>query len=371
MKKIMLSLALAGMSAVSFAQTEKVEVVEMPTEKYSVQTNKFWNNWFLSVGGSFVSNINHGDKNWSDLFFNDKYGSYGFNVAVGKWFTPGLGLRLKVDGIEGRRPTWYAGETIDLWAYRVESMFNLSNLFCGYNEDRIWNMILLAGIGSIDDKTAMDLGLQSMWHLNKRMSIFAEASLFLADCHGKILKIDDSYAKYMDFSVGLTFNLGKTGFRNSPDMDEYMALNASQLDALNTALADQQADNARLRSELAKKPKEIVKRNVVYKATGAPRSVFFNIGSSRIVSKKEIVNLEAIANVAKANDVKVYVTGYADSVTGSEKYNQSLSAKRAEAVAKELEKLGVSRDKMVVEGKGGVDSLNPASYNRRVIVEIK
>ena len=150
-----------------------------------------------------------------------------------------------------------------------------------------------------------------------------------------------------------------------------MALNTAQLDALNASLADQQAENARLKSELAKKPKEVIKVQEVYKATGAPQSVFFNIGSSRLVSKKEIVNLEAIANVAKENNVKVYVTGYADSAKGSAVYNQKLSEKRAETVAKELEKLGLSRDNMVVEGKGGVSSLTPVSYNRRVIVEIK
>lgn len=82
-----------------------------------------------------------------------------------------------------------------------------------------------------------------------------------------------------------------------------MALNTAQLDALNASLADQQAENARLKSELAKKPKEVIKVQEVYKATGAPQSVFFNIGSSRLVSKKEIVNLEAIANVASTSSI--------------------------------------------------------------------
>ena len=54
MKKLMVALAVASMSVASYAQTETVEVVEVPTEKYSVQTNKFWNNWFISVGGDFI-----------------------------------------------------------------------------------------------------------------------------------------------------------------------------------------------------------------------------------------------------------------------------------------------------------------------------
>lgn len=363
----MVALAVASMSVASYAQTETVEIVEIPTEKYSVQTNKFWNNWFISVGGDYVSQIAQGDKKWANLFFNDDFGQWGFNAAIGKWFTPGLGLRFKFNGLDGK----YDGEYRKMRAYRAEAMFNLSNMFCGYSDTRVWNMSFLTGGGFIGGTSAWDFGLQSSWNLGKRVSIFAEAALFFADRHGKIVEVTDTYDKYLDLSVGLTFNLGKTGFKKTPDVDAIMALNASQLDALNAALADQQSENARLKSELAKKPKEVIKNVPVYKASGAPQSVFFNIGSSKLVSKKEIVNLEAIANVAKANDVKVYVTGYADSATGSAAYNQTLSEKRAETVAKELEKLGVSRDKMVIEGKGGVEALKPASYNRRVIVEIK
>ena len=362
----MVALAVASMSVASYAQTETVEVVEVPTEKYSVQTNKFWNNWFISVGGDFMSTAPHG-ADWGDLFFNGDNGKFGFNVAVGKWFTPGLGLRLKFNGLDGA----YEGEDFDLRAYRAEALFNLSNLFCGYSDTRVWNMSLIAGGGSIGGYNSMQLGLQSVWNLSKRWSIFAEGTMFFADRHGRLYEFKDSYNRFLDLSIGLTYNLGKTGFKKTPDVDAIMALNAAQLDALNASLADQQAENAQLKSELAKKPKEVVKVQEVYKATGAPQSVFFNIGSSKLVSKKEIVNLEAIANVAKENNVKVYVTGYADSATGSATYNQKLSEKRAETVAKELEKLGVSRDNMVIEGKGGVAALKPASYNRRVIVEIK
>ena len=363
----MVALAAASLSVAAFAQTETVEVVEVPTEKYSVQTNKFWNNWFISVGGDYTSTIQRGDKKWANLFFNDDYGKFGFDVAVGKWFTPGLGLRLKFNGLDGV----YAGEEFDLRAYRAEAMFNMSNLLCGYNEKRVWNLSILAGGGFIGGESAIDLGLHSSWRLGKRVSIFLEGALFLASRSGKMLEFTDSYNKYLNLAAGLTFNIGKTGFVKTPDVDAIMALNASQLDALNAALADQQAENAKLKSELAKKPKEVVKTQTVNKVIGAPQSVFFNIGSAKIASKKEIVNLEAAAEAVKANGGKIVLTGYADSATGSAAYNQQLSVKRAEAVAAELEKLGVSRDNMVIEGKGGVDSLKPASYNRRVIVEIK
>ena len=47
-----------------------------------------------------------------------------------------------------------------------------------------------------------------------------------------------------------------------------------------------------------------------------------------------------------------------------------LSEKRAETVANELVKMGVSRDNVKTMAKGGVADLSPVSYNRRATVEI-
>ena len=67
--------------------------------------------------------------------------------------------------------------------------------------------------------------------------------------------------------------------------------------------------------------------------------------------------------------MKLHIIGYADSATGNAAYNQELSLHRAQTVADELIKLGVNKDNIVIEGKGGVSTLDPASYNRRVIIE--
>lgn len=379
----MVVLAAASLSVASYAQTESVEVVEVPTEKYSVQTNKFWNNWFIQANGSFNAFYSSQEKGLG-LDASPLKGfrkDFGFSAAVGKWFTPGLGLRTKFNGIWGKSVISEEKNTMDYWNLHEDVMFNLSNIFCGYNQKRVWNFIPYIGAGVArncsDNLYGMtyNAGILNTFRLNNYLAInFELAAMFAeSDFDG----FDSHYRGFCGFDkafsaeIGLTINLGKTGFKNTPDVDAIMALNAAQMDALNAALADQQAENAKLKNELAKKPKEVVKTNTVYKATGAPQSVFFNIGSSKLVSKKEIVNLESIANVAKENDVKVYVAGYADSATGSAAYNQKLSEKRAETVAAELEKLGVARDKMVIEGKGGVEALKPASYNRRVVVEVK
>jgi outer membrane protein OmpA-like peptidoglycan-associated protein len=81
--------------------------------------------------------------------------------------------------------------------------------------------------------------------------------------------------------------------------------------------------------------------------------------------------VKELAQVAKDQNAKIVVTGYADSKTGSAAYNQKLSQKRAETVANELVKMGVSRDNIEVVAKGGVADLTPVSYNRRATVAIK
>ena len=143
------------------------------------------------------------------------------------------------------------------------------------------------------------------------------------------------------------------------------------MDALNQSLEESKAEAARLREMLAnQKPAQAVvetKKELV--ATAA--SVFFNINSAKVASRKDLVNVKEIAEYAKANNAKIVVTGYADSKTGSAEYNQQLSQKRANTVADELVKMGVNRDNIITEAKGGVDNLSPFSYNRRATVKVQ
>jgi outer membrane protein OmpA-like peptidoglycan-associated protein len=57
------------------------------------------------------------------------------------------------------------------------------------------------------------------------------------------------------------------------------------------------------------------------------------------------------ALIAGLKDVHVRVSGFADS-RGDDALNQTLSQERAETVARELEKAGVPKDRMVVEAMG-------------------
>ena len=147
-------------------------------------------------------------------------------------------------------------------------------------------------------------------------------------------------------------------------------MNKEQMDALNQSLKEQQDENARLRDMLANTKNQPVVENTK-EFVGTSASVFFNINSDKVASRKDLVNVKELAEYAKSNNAKIVVTGYADSKTGSAEYNQKLSQKRADTVANELVKMGVNRDNIVTEAKGGVMNLSPFSYNRRATVKIQ
>jgi outer membrane protein OmpA-like peptidoglycan-associated protein len=376
MKKLFIVLALAGMSLTSMAQ-------EDPTLKYSVATNSFWSNWFIQAGAewnAWYSNEEHG-LGLARSPFKKFRSNPGASIAIGKWFTPGIALRTKLQGIWGKTVTDADnyGNHNSFWTLNEHVMFNLSNLIYGYNPNRVWNLIPFAGAGISRTMTynlyAMQLsvGLQSSWKLNKHLNIYLEGgwNRLEGDVDG-IEKSNgqrgwDSHDNMFYAELGLNFNLGKATWNKVPDVDAIKALSQSQIDALQKQLDDANAENARLKNMLAnqKNAGQSVKEYVT-----TPVSVFFNINKTKIASQKDLVNVRALANYAKDNNSKLLVTGYADSATGTPAINQRLSEGRANTVAEELVKMGVSRDNISTAAKGGVDDLSPVSFNRRATVQV-
>ena len=383
MKKLLAVLALASISLGAFAQDET------PTEKYSVATNSFWSNWFVQVGADWNAWYSAQEKGagYSKSPFKKFRSNPGASIAIGKWFTPGIGLRTKIQGIWGKYVDADGNEKTNegngnkYWVANEQVMFNLSNLFCGYNENRVWNVIPFVGAGVGRSMTynqyALDYsaGIQSSWKVAKKLNIYAEVGVNSFDhdidgCGGNDRNVFTRRCNNFYGEVGLTFNLGKGNWKKTPDVDAINALHQSELDALNAKLNDANAENDRLQNLLNnQKP---VQTNAAAQAEYAntPVSVFFNLGKSKVASKKDLVNVQALAKYAKDNNAKLVVNGYADSATGSAAVNQKISQARAEQVANELVKMGVDKDNIVVKANGGVKDLTPASYNRRATVQV-
>lgn len=381
MKKLFIALAFAGVSMSGFSQETA------PTQQYSVATNSFWSNWFFQVGAdwnAWYSAEEHG-HGLSHSPFKKFRSNPGVSVAVGKWFTPGIGLRTKVQGIWGKNvdADWNdetnEGNGNKYWILNEQIMFNLSNLFCGYNENRVWNLIPFVGAGVGRSMTYnqyamnMSLGIQSSWKVGKKTNLFVEAgwNRLENNINGKDYAgrkgTWESHTNNLYAEVGISIGLGKSSWKKAADVDAINSLHQSELDALNAQLNDAQAENERLQSLLQnQKPvKEVVKELV-----NTPVSVFFNLGKSKIANKKDLVNVQALADYAKANNVKLLVNGYADSNTGSAQVNQKLSEERAKTVANQLMKMGVYENDIIIKANGGVNDLTPSPYNRRATVMI-
>ncbi|MBQ7420164.1 MAG: OmpA family protein [Prevotella sp.] len=386
MKKILMVLAFAGVSVASMAQDA------VPTEKYSVSTNSFWSNWFVqanAVGTSFWGSQEGSFIKPSKLVKGYRT-NLGFSVAVGKWFTPGIGLRTKFTGIWGRSVI-SDSKSINAskyWVINEQVLFNLSNMLCGYNENRFWNFIPYAGAGvgrNMSFNTyAIDLnaGILNTFRLSNKLAINLDINYGLFDPRFDGFSATNSTTKNtfknmdrtLSVEVGLTYKLGKTGWNKTPDVEAIKALSQGQIDALNAQLADANAENARLNNLIKNHKCPEAKdggEKIVKEYVSAPVSVFFNLGKAKIASQKDLQNVQSVADAAKANNAKVVVTGYADSKTGNANLNQSLSQKRAEAVADALVKMGVDRSNIEINAAGGVDTLSPISYNRRATVELK
>ena len=376
MKKFLIMLAIAGVSLTSMAQE-----TETTTEKYSVATNSFWSNWFVQGGvqwTAFYSSLEHGfdtSNNPLKSFRSNPQAS----VAIGKWFTPGLGLRTKVSGIWGKAN----GDSFKYWNAQEQVLFNLSNMFCGYNPKRVYNCIPFAGAGFARNMSSdmyamgMSIGLLNEFNINKRVAINLELGWnrlendFYSEGHANNGPRGwDSHDNYLYAELGLTLNIGKTGWAKVPDVDAIKALSQSQIDALNAQLADSKSENERLKAMLNEKPKEVAMPESIKQFITTPVSVFFNIGKTDVANPKDLVNVEALAKYAKTNNSKIMVTGFADSATGTPQINQKLSVKRTEIVKGELIKMGVPADNISTQAHGGVETLSPISFNRRATVQI-
>ena len=387
MKKFVIGAALLGMSMTAFAQQAD------PTMKYSVATNSFWSNWFIQVGGDYniwYSNQEHGRRldNGGDFdFLSKQRRSFGGSVAIGKWFTPGFGLRTKLQGFNSKKIGAVGVTSQHFWSLNEHIMFNLSNLFMGYNPERVWNISPFIGGGMARNMSAnryvmqLSAGINSSWRLCRNLDLYAEAGWNRMEDnfdgnemaqlsnthHGRGWEDKDNH---LYAEIGLTFKLGKATWNKTPDVDAIKALSQSQIDALNSQLNDLNAENGKLRKELAEKPKTTVLTKSLKEFVATPISVFFNIGKIDVALLKDLVNVRALAKYAIENNSHILVTGYADSSTGTPAINQRLSEQRANTIVEELVKMGVNRSNIRTAAGGGVKMLEYPDYDRRATVQI-
>ncbi|NDV66123.1 OmpA family protein [Bacteroides sp. 224] len=389
MKKTLIMLAIAGTSITSVCAQNSSDF-NKTSDKYQVLTNRFKDNWFISVGGGASMLMGNQDVKGS---FGDRI-SPTLNVGVGKWFTPGLGLRLQYSGLKAYGYTPDASN--EYVRYQSESMykqkisygnlhgdvlFNLNSLFGGYNPDRVYEIIPYVGAGLTHtysgDKTqafAVNAGIINRFRLGNALDLNLELSAM-----GVENKFDKEVGGKKDFdgvvsaTLGLTYKFKARGFKK-PQAQRQL-ISEAELANIRSKMGSLASENAKLKQDLAAKPTTVIKE--VEKESGvpqiAPRSVFFNIGSST-VSQQELVNLGFLADQMKEfPNLKFKLVGYADAATGTAEKNKALSLKRAQAVVDALATTyGIERSRMTVDAAGGIDKFakDKVYLNRMVQIEV-
>lgn len=376
-------LAIAGLSSAAMAQEANSDLVN----KHEVYTTKFWDNWFVSasVGAEMLFGNNDAHVGVGDRI------SPTFNVGLGKWFTPGIGVRLQYSGYEakGSRKRFgaYAKGQPDAAGYYDQKfhymnlhgdvLFNLSALIGGYNPDRVYEIIPYLGAGftnnysgvktrqgfSVNGGIINKFRLSPAFDLNVELGGMMAQNKFDAEIGGKC-----DFDGVVSATVGVTYRFKNRGFKTTKKCPQLIS-EAELRDLRNRANASD-AENQSLKDQLARKSDVVAETVVKTVADITPYAVFFEIGSSK-VARKEEVNIGHLAEyMKKYPEIKVQLIGYADKATGSAAVNQRLSVERAQTVAKVLtDKYGISKDRVALEGEGGVDKYQEIYLNRMVLIE--
>ena len=375
-----LAIAAASPALAQGGTADATETVEYSADKFKVETNRFWSNWFVSVGGGGQVFFGDHDK---QADFGDRIGG-ALDVAVGKWFTPGIGVRLMYSGLTAKGATqgtdawpqgvhstgdylgddrgWTYKQKFNFYNFHFDAMFNLCNLFAGY-KDRVYNCSPYFGLGVVkvtDSPKRTDIaghfGILNSFRLCPALDLNL-------DLRGTLVgdELDGEEGGrggegMFTASIGLAYKFKQRGWERGKTVVRTM-YNREELDAMRDKLNRMSAENARLKKALADGDRERAK--TIVKQIASANLVTFKIGKSKL-SNEARANLGMLAEVIKKGDSStIYtITGYADKGTGSAKLNERLSKARAEAVRDCLVKeFGVNASQLKVDYKGGVDNM--------------
>ena len=337
---------------------------------------------FLDLQGGAQYTL--GEAKFGDLI------SPNVQIGLGYQFSPVFGMRLQANGWQskggwngflpaGEKEAFTAFYKYKYVAPGLDFMFNLSNLFCGWNPNRVFNVTAFIGGGANiawDNGEANEIGstlsslekynLENLWDGTK-VRPFGRAGIDLEFKVSKAVSImiegnanitTDKYNSknadnpdwYFNALAGLRINLGKSHTKTEPVKEAPVPVQEY------------------VKPEPKPQPKVEEK-----KVEEIRRDVFFVINSNKIASNEES-KIKEVVDFLNANpDAKVVVTGYADAGTGNDRINDAISAKRAAAVVKALkEKYGIEESRITEDSKGArVQPFSENDKNRVTIMVAK
>lgn len=388
MKKFIVIAAALVLGATAFAQ-ETNRDANGNLQYGAYETNKFFDNWFLGIGGGVNFNL--------DKVGDDQTVNFGMNphaaLNLGKWIDPCLGIRAGYIGwgmVSSQEDPWgrEPAEVLNNNLFHGDLLWNISNQFWGYKEKRVYNCIPYLHAGLIYGTMAgrefeAGAGLLNNFRLGNKVALQIDAryAAFRAE---QVQGVDEAGALYL--TAGLAFNLGKANWTRTAttaaaaaaalaaaEAAKNAAQAAADKAAADAANAQANADalaaqNQALKDALANAGKD---NDAINALLAKPMIVYFEIGKTKLSAKEEAHLDYIVKNImAAGQNAKFIVTGSADSKTGSKKRNQQLCDKRAEYLYNLLvDNYGLSGDNLVVKSCIDANSDASAELNRAVIIE--
>ena len=330
-----------------------------------------------------------GQETLGEIGFGDLL-SPNVQVGYGSNFNKVVGARVSLNAWQSKAGQEFLGQTYKWkWNYvapMVDATFNLSNLFCGFNPNRLVNVGVFAGIGANiawgNDEAATAQSNMNAAYTNLINSAYGTTTIPEAN---KVAKSDPALSYLWDGSkVRLTGRVGaNVDFRVSERVslglevsantlnDHYNSKKAGNSDWYFNALVGAKFTLGKTyttKTIPAPKPVEKIIERIIEKPAPAPapktetkqeavdenfrRDIFFPIGNSNI-AKSQTTKIAEIVTFMKENpDAKITLTGYADKGTGSAAFNDKIAARRAQTVYNTLAAKGVAKNRMIKKSMG-------------------
>ena len=354
MKKFRTLIA-AALLAVGTAAMAQATYTAADGTKYEFKKHAFLD---LQGGGQYTL----GESEFGNLI------SPNVQLGLGYQFSPVFGARIAANAWQSKGGFDYNGEN-NTYKYKyvapgIDFMFNLSNLFCGWNPKRVFNVTAFLGAGAnfaFDNDEVADMKVKGYdfghyWQkttpsivgrggldLNFRLS---DAVSFMIEGNANVLNdhYNSKHAEnpdwYFNALAGFRINLGKS----------YKVIPPPPAPAPAPA------------------PVPYVEPTPAPAPPPAPviepirRDIFFTINST-VISETEAVKVKDIADyMKKYPKAKVVVSGYADKGTGNASINARLAAGRADVVVKALkEQYGIDESRITYNSYG--DTVQPFAEN--------
>ena len=319
---------------------------------------------FLDLQGGAQYTL--GEAKFGDLI------SPNVQLGLGYQFSPLFGMRLQANGWQSKGG-WAGfranpGETPYNATYKfkyvapgVDFMFNLSNLFCGWNPNRVLNVTAFLGGGAniawdndevnemaANMKNTSAYNLEYLWDGTK-VRPYGRAGLELA------FKVSKSVSLMLEGNANITSDKYNSKKAGNPDW-YFNALAGLRINLGKSATKKEkpvEPEPAPAPVQKVEEPAPAPAPVVEKKVEEIRRDIFFTINSNKISAKENQKILEVIDFLVKYPEAKVVVTGYADKGTGNDRVNDRIAAKRAAAVVWMLEKrYGIPAERITEESKG-------------------